>query len=596
MRPNDTDALFRKAVERHKHGRLAEALSLYETIIRLDPNIAPAHYNHGTVLHAVNRTADALRSYDRAIALQPNYAEAHYNRGIALRNLKRLEDAVRSYDRVIALKPDFAEAHNNRGNTLRELKRTAEAIQSLDRAIRIRPDYAEAYYNKANVLHDLGHLNEALQSFDRAIELKPDYAGAFSNRGNTLQDLKRPQEALQSFDKAIAIKPSFADAHYNKGNALLELGRPDEALQCFDKAIQLDPQHAKAHCNKGHRLAELKRVDEAIRCYDAAIGIQPSMAEAHWNKSHCVLLKGDFAEGFQLYEWRKKRARPTGLWRCPQPEWTGKESLQGKTLLIHAEQGLGDTIQFCRYVLLAREKGAKVVFAVQDPLKRLLDRLGPDIEIVPLTGAPDAFDYHIALMSTPLAFGTTWSTCPAKVPYLYAEPQNVTKWRKRIGSQGFKIGICWQGNKQAEVEVGRSIPLRQFEAIARLPNVRLISLQKNDGVEQLADLPPGMKMETLGDDFDAGPDAFVDTAAAMECLDLVITSDTAVAHLAGALARPAWVALKYVPDWRWLLDRSDSAWYPTLRLFRQPKPDDWPGAFAAIETELPERIGRAERL
>jgi len=226
-----------------------------------------------------------------------------------------------------------------------------------------------------------------------------------------------------------------------------------------------------------------------------------------------------------------------------------------------------------------------VIFAVQDALVQLLKTLDPGIAIQSLATRATGFDYQIALMSMPLAFRTRLETCPARVPYLHADGERLAKWRERLGGHGFKIGICWQG-KQADIDIGRSFPLRHFEAIAKLPDVRLISLQKHDGVEQLRDLPPGTRVETLGQDFDAGPHAFLDTAAVLECLDLIITSDTAVAHLAGAMGRPAWVALKCVPDWRWLLDRSDSPWYPTFRLFRQPEPGDWPNVFAAIQTEL----------
>jgi hypothetical protein len=270
----------------------------------------------------------------------------------------------------------------------------------------------------------------------------------------------------------------------------------------------------------------------------------------------------------------------------PQPAWTGKESLDGKILFIYPEQGLGDTIQFCRYAELAEARGAKVILSVQDPLVRLMRQLGPTIGIVGQDAAPPDFDYHVALMSLPWAFRTDWNTFPARIPYLRAEPERVGKWRRIIGNGGFKVGICWQGNRRGQVDAGRSFPVRQFECLAGLPGVRLISLQKNDGAGQLLDLPAGMTVETLGDDFDSGGDAFVDTAAAMENLDLVITSDTAIAHLAGALGRPTWIALKHVGDWRWFLDRSDSPWYPTVRLFRQSQRGDWAGVFSEIERQL----------
>ncbi len=627
MLSNDINALFAQAIDHHTQGRLADALALYDVIIRAAPNLAAAHCNRGVALQSLGRFDEAIRSYDRAIriqpgiaeaynnrgnalhesdrsaaalqsydealALKPGFAEAHHNKGKALQALQRLPEAVECYDRATRLRPDYADAYYNNGNALQELKRPSEALRNYDRAIALKPNFAEAYIGRGNALKDLNRLNEALGSYDRAINLRTDFADAYYSEANTLKELNRPQEALTFYDRAIALKADYAEAFCGRGSVLEDMNRPDEALQSFERALTLKSNFAEAHTAKGNALFRRKRFDEALQSYDRAIASRADYADAYWNKSFCALLSGNYDQGWPLYEWRKKRADATGSRNCPQPEWTGKESLEGKTLLVHAEQGLGDTIQFCRYALLAAERGAKVILAAQDRLSRLLGSLGSRISIEKLATTPASFDYHIALMSMPLAFGTTLSTCPATVPYLHAEPEKLAKWRERIGSGGFKIGICWQGNKQANVDVGRSFPVRHFEAIARLPNVRLISLQKNGGVEQLRDLPSGMKVETLGEDFDAGPDAFVDTAAAMGCLDLVITSDTAVAHLAGALARPAWVALKYVPDWRWLLDRSDSPWYPTLRLFRQPKPGDWASVFAAVRAQLTELIGRA---
>jgi hypothetical protein len=327
------------------------------------------------------------------------------------------------------------------------------------------------------------------------------------------------------------------------------------------------------------------RIDEALNSHDRAIELNPDFVQAHWNKAICALLAGDFETGWPLYEWRKKKVEPQGVTALPQPVWSGSEPLGGKTLLLHGEQGLGDTIQFCRFALLAQERGARVILAVQDPLTRLLQNLAPDIATIPLSSAPPDFDYQAALLSLPLAFGTG-GISPVQPPYLRAENEKVGKWRERTGDHGFRIGICWQGNRQTKIDAGRSFPLRHFEALAAIPDLRLISLQKNDGVEQLSDQPHGMTVEALGDDFDAGPDAFVDTAAMMMSLDLIITSDTAIAHLAGALGRPIWLVLQHVPDWRWLLDRSDSPWYPTMRLFRQPRPGAWPSVFADLALEL----------
>ncbi|HEX4078142.1 MAG TPA: tetratricopeptide repeat-containing glycosyltransferase family protein [Rhizomicrobium sp.] len=554
MRASDTDhpaAMFRKAVEQHRQGRFADALNSYDALIRLKPYAAMVHYNRGLVLHALSEFDDAIRSYDRAIALKPDHAEAHHHRGIALRKLTRPEDAVRSYDH----------------------------------AIRLKPDHAGAWYNRGNAFRDLTRPEDAVRSYDAAIKLKPDHVGAHANRGHALWDLGRPEEALRSFDQAIRLKPDHAGAHFGRANMLYELRRPGEALESYERAVELNPDAAEMHVGKGNALKELKRLDDAIDSYDRAIAIRPEFAEARWNKSVCQLLLGRFDEGWRLYEWRKKLPGRAGPRRHPQPEWTGTEGLEGKTLLVRAEQGLGDTIQFCRYARLAREKGANVILAVQEPLIGLLGGLDPAVEVVGMAAEVTGFDYQIALLSLPLALWTGRRNYRAAIPYLRAEPGRIGKWRDLFGKDGFRVGICWQGNKQERADIGRSFPLRHFERIAKIPRVRLISLQKGDGIEQLGDLPPGMRVETLGA-FDTGPDAFVDTAAVMENLDLVISADTAVAHLAGALGRPTWIALKYIPDWRWLLDRSDSPWYPSAQLFRQTQRDDWSAVFAAMETEL----------
>ncbi|HEX3666493.1 MAG TPA: tetratricopeptide repeat protein [Rhizomicrobium sp.] len=561
-------------------------LGNYDQAIRLMPGNAEAHVNKGNALRSLGRAAEAIESFDQAIALRPDLAEAHYNRGNALTDLKRYDDARASYERAIALRPNFPEAHFNCGNVLQLLGRQNDAIASYDRALMYNTNFAEAQNNRAEAFRILGRPDEALDACAHALELNPGLADAHFNKGNVLQDLKRYEDAAASYECALGLRPDFVDAYSNRGNALRALGRPDESLQSCEMALALDSRLPEAHNNKGYALHQLKRTAEALRSYDEALALRSGYADALWNKSVCLLLAGRFGEGWPLYEWRKKSTGPVGIRSFPQPEWLGREPLAGKTLLVHAEQGLGDTIQFCRCVTLARAQGAKVIFAVQPVLTRLLRDFEPGVEIVRLDSDFPSFDYHAPLLSLPLAFRTDETNIPCRVPYLRAEADRIRAWGERLGKSGFKIGICGQGSGRADVDLGRSFPLRCFEGLAQVPDVRLIRLQKHNGGKQLSDSPAAMKVEDPGPGFDAGPDAFVDTAAIMENLDLVITSDTAIAHLAGALARPVWVALQYVPDWRWLLDRSDSPWYPTMRLFRQTRRGDWTGVFAGMETAL----------
>ncbi|HEX4157586.1 MAG TPA: tetratricopeptide repeat protein [Rhizomicrobium sp.] len=614
------DAHYNRAVALRQLNRLEDAVQSYDRAIGLNPAHAEAHGNKANALRDLGRPDEALQSLDRAISLKPDFVQAHYNRGNVLQDLKRTREALESYDQALGFRPDLAEAHHNRANALRDLGRCEEAVHGYDRAILLHPGLAEAYYNRGNALQALGLLNQAVESYDGAIERDPAHAAAHNNRasalrklgrpdaalrscsravalrpgvaelhcnlGNVLQDLKRHAAAVECYDRAIAIEPRYAEAHSNRGNALRVLGRPDEALRSCEIAIILNPLLAEAHNNRGFALQQLKRLDKAVQSYDEAIRLRPGFADAHWNKAICALLAGDFETGWPLYEWRKRKTEPLGAADYPQPAWLGNERLDGRTLLVHAEQGLGDTIQFCRYAALAAERGAKVVLAVQRGLVRLLQGIGPAIEVVDLESGFRDFDYHAALLSLPLLFGTDETNIPARVPYLFAEPDRIRQWREKLGENGFKIGICWQGNPRGEIDIGRSFPVRHFEALAKVPAVRLISLQKYDGDRQLGELPAGVRVENLGDAFDAGPDPFLDTAAVMESLDLIITSDTAVAHLAGALGRPAWVALQYVPDWRWLLGRSDSPWYPTIRLFRQSQRGDWAGVFKEMAQAL----------
>ena len=315
--------------------------------------------------------------------------------------------------------------------------------------------------------------------------------------------------------------------------------------------------------------------------------MEPDSGMARWNRGNVYLLQGKLEQGFIDHEGRltaenhKKAALPQHL------RWQGETDLKGKTLFIYSDLYLGDMLQFCRYALLAERKGANVIVAVTDKLHAILRTLSKNIQFIPKDDIPKHFDYFCDLLSLPFCFKTKFDTIPADVPYLTADPERTLRWGERIGKDGFKIGICWQGSTQAyAVPMRRSFPLLHFSKIAALPKVRLISLQKNEGVEQLLDLPDSMKVETLGDDFDAGPGAFLDTAAVMENLDLVITPDTSIAHLAGALGRPTWVVLRDIPDWRWLLDREDSPWYPNTRLFRQNKRDEWQVPFDEMEKRL----------
>jgi tetratricopeptide (TPR) repeat protein len=513
-------------------------------------------------------------------------AEVAHRQGGALHNRGRHEEALASYDQAVTLRSDFPEALNNRGVTLFELKRPAEALASYDKALALRPDYAAALYNRGNALLHFERPAEALEAYDKALTLRPDHAATLNNRGKVLLDLNRPAEALASLDRALTLEPDYAAALNNRGSALRDLGRPAEALASYDQALALHPDFIEGLSNRATALQLLRRSDEALASYDKVLALQPEYSHALFNRAMTLLSAGDFAAGWPGYEYRWER---DGASRrrlvTAYPAWRG-EDLRGRRIVVYEEQGLGDIIHFARYLPLLAAMGASVTFLVRASLHRLLRPLAAAVHLTDREPHGENFDFQSALLSLPGGCGTTLGTIPAEVSYLGAEEALAAQWRQRLGSDGFKIGICWQGNPSVKADIGRSPPLRSFWPIAAIPGVRLISLQKTHGLDQLAALPEGMTVETLGDDFDSGPDAFVDSAAVIANLDLVVTGDTSLAHLAGAIGRPVWLALKHVPDWRWMFDRDDSPWYPTVRLFRQTRAGDWDGVFARVAAEL----------
>ena len=562
--------------------RPAEALASYDKAIALKPDFAEAHNNRGNALMDLKRPAEALASYDKAIALKPGYAEAHNNRGNALMNIKRPAEALASYDKAIVLKPDYAEAHSNRGAALRELKRPAEALACYDNAIALKTNVAEAHNNRGTALIDVKRPAEALASYEKAIALKPDYASAHSNRGNALRELKRPVEALASCDRAIALKPEDAEAHNNRGNALMDLKRPAEALASYDKAIALRPDFAEAYSNHGATLRNLKHPAEALASYDKAIALKPDYAEAHWNKSLCLLLIGHFEQGLRRYEWRKKLNEPMGVRSCPRPVWLGDENIAGKTLFIYWEQGFGDTIQFSRYAKLVEARGAKVILSVQQPLCGLLKQISPTIQILKPNEEPTEFDYHCPLLSLPLALGTTLATIPAEQQYIKSDEELRSVWSARLPPKTKpRIGVVWSGSTGHKNDHYRSMQLQQFLAIFS-PDAEWICLQKDIREKDFALLRQFGRITFFGDDLRD----FSDTAALIDLMDLVITIDTGVAHLAGAMGKPVWILLPYNPDWRWLLDRNDSPWYPSALLFRQQQIGNWATVTDQVKNEL----------
>jgi tetratricopeptide (TPR) repeat protein len=503
--------------------------------------------------------------------------EAYFQSGVRLHGAGRLAEAEQVYRQLLAESPRHADSLHMLGVIASQCGQPQAALGCFDQAIASKPSAAMFHVNRAGALLALRRLDAALAACQAALRLQRNLAEACQVMGHVLSDLGRPEEALAAYRDALRHKPDLPDLYDNMGLALRQSGRLEEAEVALRQAVKRAPRDAQAQGNLAGVLKELGGPAESEACYRAALRGHPDDPVLHLNLGIVLLLMGRFDTGWEEYEWRF-RAGAAYVPTSGKPRWSGEE-LAGRTLLIRAEQGMGDTIQFCRYVTMAAARGP-VVFEVQAGLRHLMRNVAADIIEV---GDPlPPFDLWCPLLSLPRLFAAE----PASPPYLAADADRVAAWRDRIGTHGRRIGIAWQGNPAAAAEWGRSIPLREFLPLAEAPDVRLISLQKHHGLEQLASVPAGLRIETLGDDFDAGPAAFADAAAVMQCLDMVITSDTSVAHLAGALGRPVWVGVQHVPDWRWLLEGENCPWYPTMRLFRQTQRGDWAGVFARMAARL----------
>lgn len=623
LEPDDPVGLHLLGVLRLRAGRAAQALTLLVRAVAPEPAYAGPWLACGDALLALERAGEALAHYDRGRSLAPGDAGVHVRRsaallcldraqealdaadealalagaaerGAALRRragalvaLGRPEEALASLDALLAVHPRDAAAHVARASLLLGLARPAEALAAADRALAIlpAPAAADAQARRGAALLALGEPAAALASLEAALAGVPEHAEAIGNRVVALAALGRLGEALLACEQALARAPESALLLRHRARLLFDLGRPEDALADYDRALALEPAHVEAHVGRATALRSLARVEEACVALTRALALDPGHAQARFNLADCCLHRGLYREGFAYYEARRRLPGVAVRDGFAAPQWHGGQPLAGRTLFVWWEQAFGDTLQFVRYLPLARARGARVVLSVPRALHRLLGTLGAGIELLGEHEAPAAYDYHVPLLSLPGAFATDADSIPAQVPYLGAEPERVAQWRRTLGDAGFRIAVCWQGASRP-MGHGRSFALAALEPLARVPGVRLISVQKGEGLEQLDRLPPGMVVERPPAPLDTGPDAFVDTAALLSAVDLVVSCDTSIAHLAGALARPTWLALKFVPDWRWGLTGPASPWYPTLTLFRQARRWDWAPVFAQMAARL----------
>ncbi|MFM0068538.1 tetratricopeptide repeat protein [Paraburkholderia aspalathi] len=545
--PQQLDHMLRQAVALQQNGAFSEAEELYREILELKPRHFEALQLLGSLALQAGRLQEGIELLRKALAINAKQAPIHSNLAYALNALQRFDEALASANRALALQSKFPDALNNRGNAQAGLNLPLEALSSFDRAIALTPDFAQAWNNRACVLRDLGRPADALASCDHALALQPTYPDAWSNRGNALSDLNQADDARQCYERALELAPAFADAWNNLGLTQVDLGEHAQALQSYERAL----------------------------------AVNPAAAETHWNQSLCLLQLGQLEAGWKEYEWRWERSRiKAGRRTFAQPLWLGDFSIDGKTILLHAEQGLGDTLQFCRYAGMVSKLGAKVVLEVPDELMRLMSTLDGVDQLIEAGQVLPPFDCHCPLLSLPLAFKTDLASIPSKTPYLFADSQATREWHERIAAQAegrLKVGLVWAGGNRPHVaelrknDARRSIAFERLAPILDVPNVQFFSLQKGPSALQLphSDSHPNVI------DYTEELDDFADTAALVANLDLVISVDTSTAHLAGALDKPVWILNRFDTCWRWMLERSDTPWYAQAKLFRQPALGDW---------------------
>lgn len=584
----DGAALLQRALSLHQSGDLNEAQHLYARILRLQPDNVDALYLDGMIAVQRGQVPHAMQRLQAALSVNPRVPAIHVALGNVQRDQGCFELADASYQCALALDPNNADAHYNLGIACHERGDLSLAISAYRRAVSANPAHPESWNNLGVALKASGKDQEAAECYEKVIGLQPQHALALFNLGVLHADAGRFEQAIGCYRRALQAQPAYVDAAFNLGVACKCLGASEEAAQWFCHALQLQPQHAGALQNLAATRYEQGSFDEAEQLYRHQLSLTPDHPDAHYNLSLVALARGDHAAGWKGYEWRWQGAESSRRHRrdFTQPQWRG-ENIAGQSILLHAEQGLGDTIQFIRYAALVAQRGARVIVECQPELVRLLRSLPGIAEVLPAGAALPAFDCHCPLMSLPLAFATTLDSIPATTPYLYPSAIDIGAWAERIGREPRrKVGLVWAGNAQRASSVlqrfdqRRSLLREQLAPLAQCASLAFFSLQLGQGTNAESSQVPPMR------DLTADIRDFADTAALVANLDLVISVDTSVAHLAGALGKPVWLLSRHDACWRWMREREDSPWYPTMRIFRQQQPGDWRGVVENVAAEL----------
>ena len=578
-----TESELQRAIRYHRSGHLHKAEEVYARILDSNPDQADALHLSGVLAHQSGRDGAAVNLINRAIEIDPDEPSFYCNLGNALMNQERFDEAIISYQKALQIQPDMAKAHYNMGNALYALARSDQAIACYQEALMLDPDIAETHNNLGNAFREQGRLDEAIECYEKALRIRPGLADAHNNLGRALKGIGKFSQAAVHYRSAIRLSPDSAEALYNYGNLLHEQGRLDKAIAYYQEALENRPGYVDAYDNMAKTLSDLGRFDEAISCYERSLLLDPHNPEAIFDRSVVHLLTGNFAEGWRGYEWRFKRSRRKRVYphTFDIPRWQGSP-FEGKTLFVHSEQGLGDCLQFVRYLPMVKAMGGKVILETLKPLVGLfrdLEGIDELVEGPSHTTKAYGCDFYVPLLSLPGVFNTRLHTIPSRVPYLFADPRKVRQWRDRLRRPGLKVGLVWAGKAS---DRRRSCPLDRFTSFSRIPGVQFIGLQKGEAAGEAYNPPEGMDLVNLGEELED----FTDTAALIENLDLVISIDTSVAHLAGSMGKPVWVLLISSPDWRWLIGREDSPWYPSMRLFRQRRPGEWGPMLDKVTDEL----------
>jgi tetratricopeptide (TPR) repeat protein len=569
--------ILNSAVGQHRSGRFDDAEDGYRQALELQPDNADAHHLLGVLALQRGAFDSAVTSINRALAIDGTSAAFHGSLADALGKLERYAEAETHYARSIEIKPGHFQTHYNLGNLLRVQGKREEALASYRHAMELAPEFADACNNVGALLAEMGRLDEAISLYRDAARKHPSHPAIHNNMGNALKLAGQLEEAAAAYRRVTELAPGAVEGLRNLAATLKDLGQVREGEALCRKALGMSANDPLVLDTLGNILMADGRVDEALKNYDRALAIHPEFAAAHGNRSMALLLKGDFERGWEEYEWRWQSDTFTSAKReFPKPLWDGTP-LGGRTILLHTEQGMGDAIQFARYLPMVAERGGKIILACQSELVRLFNTLPGPERVVSYGELPD-FDCHAPLLSLPRLFGTRPDTIPAEVPYLGADAELTRIWAKRIGeAPGPKVGVVWRGNPDQRVNRARSCPPEMLRALEDVPDIHLFSLQKETGDDGV---PEGFT------DLGRHLDDFADTAAAIQQLDAVVSICTSVAHLAGALGCPTWIMLAFAADWRWLQEREDSPWYPSARLVRQQAPGDWAAVVKRVADAL----------